>query len=97
MIFEIHCNPSPAGTAESQYAFIKEAIAKAENSGLTYEVGALGTTVEGSPDELWALIRSMHEAPLVAGADSIMTNIRIAQRKGDDTPRMEALVASHRK
>ena len=46
------------------------AIAVIEASGLAYEVGALGTTVEGSPDELWTLVRAVHEATLHAGAEA---------------------------
>jgi uncharacterized protein YqgV (UPF0045/DUF77 family) len=96
VIAEIHCSPNPPGNAESQYAHIKAAIALAQNSGLKYEVGALGTTVEGAPDDVWALLRSMHESTLEAGATSIITNIRFAQRAGDDAPRMDELVAPYR-
>jgi uncharacterized protein YqgV (UPF0045/DUF77 family) len=97
MIVQIHVNPSPSGNDESQYAHVKAAIALAENSGLTYEVGALGTNIEGDPDELWTLLRKMHESTLESGADSVMTNIRVAQRNGDDAPRMKALVEPYRK
>jgi len=96
MLAEIHCAPNPPGNAESQYAHIKAAIALAQESGLRYEVGALGTTVEGSPDEVWALLRRMHESTLEAGAASIITNIRFAQRADDDALRMDELVAPYR-
>jgi uncharacterized protein YqgV (UPF0045/DUF77 family) len=97
VIAEIHCSPNPPGNEESQYAHIEAAIALAENSGLKYEVGALGTTVEGSPDEVWTLLRRMHESTLESGASSIITNIRFAQRAGSDAPRMDELVAPFRK
>ena len=56
---------------------------------LNYEVGALGTTVEGPDDELWALLRRMHEATLKSGASSVITNVRIAQQAEDDGPQIE--------
>lgn len=96
MIAEIHCSPNPPGNESSQYEHVEAAIAHAQKSGLKYEVGALGTTIEGSPDEVWPLLRRMHEATLESGATSIITNIRFGQRAGDDEPRMDALVAKFR-
>jgi uncharacterized protein YqgV (UPF0045/DUF77 family) len=96
MIAEIHCSPTPPGTDDEQYAHIKAAIRLAQDSGLKYEVGALGTTVEGDPDAVWGLLRRMHESTLESGAQSIISNIRFAQRAGEDGPRMDALVAPYR-
>lgn len=96
MIVEIHCSPNPAGTDEAQYAHIDAAIAEAQSSGLKYEVGALGTTVEGAPDQLWSLLRRMHEATLKSGAESTITNVRIAEHASNDGPHMDSLVAKFR-
>jgi uncharacterized protein YqgV (UPF0045/DUF77 family) len=96
MIAEIHCSPNPPGTNDEQYAHIKAAIGLAQDSGLKFEVGALGTTIEGDPDAVWALLRRMHESTLESGALSIISNIRFAQRAGEDGPRMDALVAPYR-
>ncbi|HUF33059.1 MAG TPA: thiamine-binding protein [Acidimicrobiales bacterium] len=79
MITEIHCLPRPTGTDEERYAYVHAAIAVIEASGLTFEVGALGTTVEGEPDEVWPLLRRVHDACLAAGADSVITVIKVAQ------------------
>ena len=57
------------------------AIAVIQESGLKYEVDALGTTVEGTPDAIWALGRAVHEACLRAGADSLVTVIKVAQSR----------------
>ena len=51
MIVELQCIPNPPGTPDRRYAHIEAAIAVIEASGLRYEVSALGTAVEGSPDE----------------------------------------------
>jgi uncharacterized protein YqgV (UPF0045/DUF77 family) len=79
MIVEIECLPSPPGTAANRYAHIEAAIALIEGSGLKYEVDALGTTVEGEPDELWRLVRRVHEACLEAGADGVVSIVKFAQ------------------
>jgi uncharacterized protein YqgV (UPF0045/DUF77 family) len=96
MIIEIHVAPNPPGTDESRYEHIEAAIAEAQDCCLNYEVGALGTTVEGPDDELWALLRRMHEATLKSGASSVITNVRIAQQAEDDGPQMKKLVAPFR-
>ena len=42
-------------------------------------MNALSTTLEGEPDELWPLVRAMHEATLGAGAESVVTVVKFAQ------------------
>ena len=62
MIAEVQCIPSPAGTPQDAYQHVDAAIAAIADSGLPYEVGALGTTLEGAPDAVWDAIRAAHEA-----------------------------------
>ena len=83
MIMEIQCLANPPGTAEDRYAHIEAAIAVVQRSGLTYEVDALGTTVEGPPDAIWTLGRAVHEACLTAGADSVVTIVKYAQSRDE--------------
>ena len=97
MIVEIECLPTPPGTAEVEFEHVERAIAVIQQSGLRYEVGALGSTVEGDPDELWPLLRKVHEACLESGADSLVSIIKVGQRAVDDgTPWMEGLTAPFR-
>jgi uncharacterized protein YqgV (UPF0045/DUF77 family) len=79
VIIEIECLANPPGVPDDRYRHIEAAIAVIEQSGLHYEVDALGTTVEGEPDQLWPLMRQVHEACLEAGADSLVTVVKIAQ------------------
>jgi uncharacterized protein YqgV (UPF0045/DUF77 family) len=79
VIVEIECIPQPMGTPEDPYAHVDAAIRVIQASGLPYEVEALGTTVEGEPDAVWALLRRVHEASLEAGTDGIVTVIKVAQ------------------
>ena len=95
MIAEIQCLPSPAGTDTSPYAHIEAAIAVVADSGLTYEVGALGTTVEGPADEVWAVLRRAHEATQSAGASSVVSVVKVFQTTASTTT-IDDLVAAHR-
>ena len=79
MIVEIQCLPNPAGTPDDRYAHVEAAIAVLRSSGLKVEVGPLGTTVEGDPDELWPLVRQAHEAVLASGADGLVSIVKVAQ------------------
>jgi uncharacterized protein YqgV (UPF0045/DUF77 family) len=83
MIVEIQVLPTPSGDDQQRFAHVDAAIDVITSSGLAYEVGALGTTVEGPPDTLWPLLRAVHEATLAAGATSCVTNIKVAQGDGE--------------
>jgi uncharacterized protein YqgV (UPF0045/DUF77 family) len=78
VIAEIQVAPSPPGTAEDPHAHVEAAIAVLAASGLHYEVGALGTTIEGADDAVWATLRAAHEAMLAAGATAGISHIKIA-------------------
>lgn len=79
MIVEIQVLPTPAGTAQDPHAHVEAAIAVIAASGLTYEVGPLGTSVEGPPEEIWPLLRAVHEAPRVAGSETTISVIKVAE------------------
>lgn len=96
MLAEIQVSPRPAGTPDDRYAHVDAAIAAIASSGLTYEVHALGTVVEGRPDEIWALLRQVHEATLAAGATSTASVIKVSQGADDAGPRIADLVTKHR-
>lgn len=83
MIAEIQVLPSPPGDGHARFAHVDAAIAAIVESGLPHEVGALGTTVEGEPDAVWALLRRVHEACLAAGADSAVTVVKVAEGRGE--------------
>ncbi|MFW2513256.1 thiamine-binding protein [Demequina sp. SO4-13] len=97
MIAEIQVLPRPVGTPDDRYAHVDAAIATIEASGLSYEVGAMGTTLEGSPDEVWALLRQVHESTLAAGAEGCMSMIKVSGGVGDAGPSVQDLVGKHRR
>ena len=104
MIIEIQCLPNPPGTSTNRWAHVEAAIAIIEQSGLRYEVGPLGTSVEGEPDEIWPLLRRVHEATLgpsldgaSVGAHGVVSIIKVEQtRKREDDPSMHDLVGKFR-
>ena len=96
MIVEIQCLPSPAGTSTEPYKHIEAAIAVLQDSGLKFEVGALGTTIEGEPDAVWATARKAHEACLAAGARSLVSVIKFEQSQAVDPPTIDSLTAKFR-
>ncbi len=78
VIAEIQVAPSPAGTPDDPHAFVEAAVRVLQESGLHAEVGALGTTVEGEADAVWAALRAAHEAVLAAGATSGISHVKVA-------------------
>ena len=78
LIAEIQVAPSPPGTADNPHAHVEAAIAVIQASGLRYEVGALGTTLEGDDDQVWATLRAVHEAMLAAGATGGISHVKVA-------------------
>lgn len=96
MIAEIQVLPTPAGTAEETFAHVDAAIAVIEGCGLRYEVGPLGTSLEGPPDEVWRALRAAHEATIAAGASSVVTVVKLAESTGDAGPAIDDLVGKFR-
>lgn len=96
MIIEIQCIPDPAGTPEVPFANVHDAIRVIESSGLSYEVGPCGTSVEGEPDEIWTLLRRVHEATLAAGATSTISVIKVFEQTVADPVTMTGLTDRHR-
>jgi uncharacterized protein YqgV (UPF0045/DUF77 family) len=78
VIAEIQVAPSPPGTDDNPHGYVEAAIAVIARSGLRYEVGALGTTLEGEADAVWDTLRAAHEAMLIAGADGGLSHIKVA-------------------
>jgi uncharacterized protein YqgV (UPF0045/DUF77 family) len=96
MIVEIQCLANPPGTPTEKYAHIEAAIRVVQESGLHYEVSPLGTTFEGEPDTVWPLLRRVHEACLNAGANSLVSVVKVEQAKGESAPTMGSLTSKFR-
>jgi len=58
MLAEISVAPSDHWQHMSSY--VAEMVKLIEQSGLSYRLGAMGTTVEGEPEEVFELIKQLH-------------------------------------
>jgi uncharacterized protein YqgV (UPF0045/DUF77 family) len=97
VIVDIEVVPQPLGTEANRYAHVEAAIALAQESGLHAEVNALGTTIEGSPDALWPLVRAMHESCLASGAQHVVTIVKLAEHADPgDQPTIDGLTGKFR-
>lgn len=96
MIVEIQVLPSPSGTDDEPYAHVHAGIEVITGSGVTYEVGPLGTSLEGEPEVVWPLVRRVHEACLADGADRVITVLKLAEGAGPGGPTMGSLVDRYR-
>lgn len=95
MIAEIQVLPTPVGAGENRWANVDAAIDVIARSGLVFEVGPLGTSVEGDSDAVWDVLRRAHEATLERGATGVVTVIKVLQAT-DETVTMRALTDPHR-
>ena len=59
------------------YPAVEAAVAVADNSGLHYEVGALGTTFEGDLDEVLQVVTEMQRALVDWGSPNVISQIRL--------------------
>ena len=96
MIAELQVLPRPAGTDADPHAHVEAAIAVLRSSGLHTEVSALGTTFEGTPDQVWAALRAAHEATLAAGAAFTISVVKLAEGVDDEGPTMDRLTQKFR-
>lgn len=96
MLAEIQVLPRPAGNDQNPYAVVDAAIAVIQQSGLRYEVCALGTIIEGPAEQVWPVLQAAHQACIEAGADSVATVIKLHDMRDDSGHRMETLVAKFR-
>lgn len=69
------------GSSVSLSAQIATIIDRIDRSGLPYQTHAMGTIVEGSWDDIMALIRQCHEL-ILENNERVTTSIRIDDRKG---------------
>ena len=66
------------------YEWVDEAIAVISQSGITYEVGAFGTVVEGSYSEVMKIIDMINEHLYKRGCAEWISNLQIQIRSGGD-------------
>jgi uncharacterized protein (TIGR00106 family) len=72
----------PLGTKESGLSsWIAGLEALLEQRGLPFQLHDMGTTVEGTADELFAVARELHEHCFLQGAPRVYTIMKIDDRR----------------
>ena len=83
VILEIHVAPVGKEGA-SMGDTVVEMVKIAEAEGINYQVGPMGTSMEGDLDTLLRVARRMHETCFRMGYPRVITSIRIDDRRDKD-------------
>ncbi len=86
----------PIGVGVSVSAYVAECQRVLAGSGLSYQMHAYGTTVEGEWEAVFAALRACHERVHAMGAPRISTSLRLGTRT-DRAQSMEDKIESVRK
>jgi uncharacterized protein (TIGR00106 family) len=70
---------------EDAYPIVDQAIQIISESGVKYEVGPMETVLEGPLDQLLEVAKSAHLACFTAGADKVVTIIKIGDQRSGTT------------
>ena len=70
---------------DDPYPIVDKAIEVVQRSGVKYEVGPHETTMEGELDQLVDIVKAGHRACLEAGAQRVITFVKIVDAVGGTT------------
>ena len=73
----------PTSKSIHPYTLVDKAIEVIANSGIKYKVTPFETVMEGSYDDIMKVVKLAQEACYKAGAESLMTYIKIQSSKID--------------
>jgi uncharacterized protein (TIGR00106 family) len=75
----------PIGTGVSLGRYVKKGVRIIEESGYTYQVGGMSTSVE-VPDlkELFALVEKIRQAQIDEGAERVIIELKVDERRDKD-------------
>ncbi|MBW2618386.1 MAG: MTH1187 family thiamine-binding protein [Deltaproteobacteria bacterium] len=72
----------PIGEGVSVSRFVKKGVAVIKNSGFTYEVGGMSTTIEAPDlDALFELVKKVHAAHVAEGAKRVIIDLKVDDRR----------------
>lgn len=67
------------GTSLSKH--VADVVRVVKESGLQYELTAMGTIISGDLDEIWKVLRKMHEACFQGEVTRVSTQVKIDDRR----------------
>lgn len=72
----------PLGEGLSMGRFVRQGVKVIKESGYTYQLGGMSTSVEvPSLEELFALVTRMHQAQLDEGAERLIIELKVDDRR----------------
>ncbi len=71
----------PVGVGASVSDYVAEALKIIERSRLKYRITPTSTIIEGGLDDLFKIMKEMHESPFKKGAPRVVTVIKIDDRR----------------
>jgi len=74
----------PQSKVKGSYELVDDAIDVIRNSGLKYQVCPFETVLEGPYDEIMKVIEEVQQACFNNGAEELIVNIKIQNRKDSD-------------
>ncbi len=86
----------PIGTATTSLSgYVADLVKELESAkgSIKYELTSMSTIIEGSLDDVFAVIRRLHEVPFANGAARVSTSIKIDDRR-DKSSSMEQKLKS---
>ena len=90
-IAAISISPVGVGVSVSRYVAAAVAVLEAQDR-VRWQLDSMFTTLEGDPEDLFALIAAMQEAVFAAGAVRVGTVIKMDERRDKPAVRMEEKV-----
>lgn len=72
----------PLGTeGTSLSAYVAKALTILRKTSLRYELTAMGTIITGDLEEIWEVLKQMHESCFALDAPRVLTQIKIDDRR----------------
>jgi len=94
-IAAVSLSPLGVGVSVSEYVAVAIAVLERQDR-VRWQLDSMFTTLEGEPEDLFAVIREMQEAVFAAGAPRLGTVIKMDERRDREGVSMEEKVASVR-
>lgn len=79
-VVEISVVPIGASST-SLSSYVAEVLKVLRKTGLRYELTAMGTIISGDLDEIWKVMREMHESCFDRNVTRVLTQIKIDDRR----------------
>jgi len=84
----------PLGTATpSVGSYIADCVKVLKEAGVSFEVNAMGTVIDGEIDEILTLVKKMHAVPFEKGVQRVVTTVSIDDRRDKKVTAREKLAS----